>query len=215
MRKLILGLWIVHLAVIGSVGLVLGATKPGPSSQVIQGIGIGDPAVSGHIAYISGQRLACTPLAAEDEFAAHCTITIMGQPLEIRARRNGLASMNALGGTCTAAYMGREWPCEIGMHFTNMPWFAYMTTPLGLTSHQVDALRQQYWVENLPEQTFITLAVGLATITLVLGLVTLPMLVQPRVQRKPVTALITVFVNLMALPFVFLLFLWLTAGFWD
>ncbi len=215
MRKLILSACAVYVVAVGVIAITLHSAKPGPSGQAIQGVGIGNYSAPNSIAYLSGQRLACARLPAGDAFAERCTVSIADKVLEIRAQRNGPESMNQLGGTCAAFYNEREWPCEMGMRHANVAWFAYISPQLGLSSQDMDVLRQHYWIENLPEQPFINLSLVIAGITTALGLVAVPVLIAPRVQRRSLTALITVYANLMLLPATFILSLWLTAGLWD
>lgn len=92
--------------------------------------------------------------------------------LELYARRNPPTDLKQLGGSCEAFYDGKEWPCQIGSRHVHVHWFAYLNQPLGLNKSQLDALRRQYWIENLPEATFFRSFMVLSLTTIFVVMVT-------------------------------------------
>lgn len=128
--------------------------SPGPRGQALLGVAIGRHDGPGGIAYLSGRRLSCAP-AAEEPASSRCAVMVAGRPLELLARRNGSDAANQLGGVCSAQYAGREWPCVVGSRHVHTHWFAYLSEPLGLGPAELEALRRQHPVENLPERVFL------------------------------------------------------------
>jgi hypothetical protein len=117
---------------------------PGPPSQDILGVGIGNYYSGAGVAYLSGRRLSCVSLPAEDPFTSICTVSIAGKPLEIRARRNPPADPMQLGGACEAIYDGQQWPCRVGSRHVQVHWFAYIDDPLGWADNQRFVYRERH-----------------------------------------------------------------------
>ena len=165
MHKTIVVLALTALAVLLALAIFVQCATPGPRSQDILGVGIGNYYSEAGVAYLSGRRLSCAPLPAEDPFTSICTVSIAGKSLEIRARRNPPADPMQLGGACEAVYEGRQWPCRVGSRHVQVHWFAYIDDPLGLDEAQLDGLRRRYLVENLPEEAILrgVVVVPLAT----------------------------------------------------
>lgn len=105
----------------------------------------------GGVVYLSGRRLDCAPPVG-NQGATRCTVSIAGEPLELLARRNGPGDSNQLGGICRARYAGREWPCSFGLRHVHVAWFAIIPEPLDLSPAQLEQLRRQQPLENLPER---------------------------------------------------------------
>lgn len=169
-RLLALGaaLYLICLAVLGTL---LVQASPGPRSQAITGVGLGSYQSETGIAYLSGRRLTCTDLPQPAPFDSRCRVEIAGKPLDILARRNAPTHPNQLGGTCEALYDGQQWPCKVGSRHVGVHWFAYLDTPLGLNSAQLETIRRHYPIENLPEQSFLRGAVVVVIVSTALAMI--------------------------------------------
>jgi hypothetical protein len=215
MRKVILLLSAICFVALAGVAILVYRASPGPASQEILGIGIGDYHSDAGIVYLSGRRLDCTQIEGTRALPSECTVDIAGKTLEIRARRNPPTDPNQLDGTCEASYDGRQWPCSIGSRHVDVHWFAYISEPLDLDAAQLKALRRQYIVENLPEEAFTR---GMIVVPLVAALVAAlatAVWLSPRIRRKAAYALLVAASGVTALTLIFLLSLFLTHGFWD
>lgn len=203
------------LAATAMTAIAVFLASPGPGSQEILGVGIGDPCGDKGFVFLSGRRLHCASLAEEDTFASACTISIAGKPLTIRARRNPPTDPMQFGGECAATYGGEQWPCRIGSRHVQVHWFAYIDDPLGLDQTQLDALRRRYLVENLPEEAFVR---GIVAVPLVVSVVILLLAGVWLSRRRSVGAriwLAAVLVSIFAGVVVFIISVFLTNGFWD
>lgn len=211
-RKIILSLAILSLFAMSILALLVHQASPGPDSQDILGVTLGrSDNYDTYIAFLSGRRLDCVP-EAEPPYTSTCTVTIAGKPLTIQAYRNEPPHLNQLGGGCEAIYNGQTWPCQISSRHVHVHWFAHIPDPLGLDTVQMDGLRRQYFIENLPEEPF------LASIWIAPILVTTLVLILLFTWRYPprkltwITAVpLALFTFFGTLTFT----LFLTNGFWD
>lgn len=210
-RKIILSLAILSLIIMGILALLVYQASPGPVSQDILGVTLGrsDNAVTG-IAFLSGRRLDCVA-EADPPYTSTCTVAIAGKPLTIQAYRNGPTNPMQFGGGCEANYAGKIWPCQMSSRHVHVHWFAHISDPLGLDAAQMDTLRQQYFIENLPEGFFFS------AIWIVSVFVTLLVLMgwfswYPRRRYAWLTAVPVGFVVFIATFYSTILF---TSGFWD
>jgi hypothetical protein len=170
MKKLIgIGLLLYFAAlVVVAIGLLDAA--PAPIHQVIREVEIGQYDGETGMVRLSGRHLHCSQRDQSD--GSTCSMELAGKPLEIYARRTSPVSVpfeRRLEGTCQAYYDGQKWPCRAG---NGLVWTAQIPEPLGLDRVGIDLLRQNYWIENLPEAVFLKgmLVLSLAT-TLVVMLV--------------------------------------------
>ncbi|MDX1414386.1 MAG: hypothetical protein R3293_09365 [Candidatus Promineifilaceae bacterium] len=211
-RKTILTLAIVLLLLIVLLAVFIYRASPGPADQDILGITLGgydNPEVG--VAHISGRRLNCTP-EANPPYTSTCTMDIANQPLTVQSFRNDPREPNQLTGGCTAVYEGQTWPCQINSRHVTVHWFAHISDPLGLDHEEMKALRQQYYIENLPEDPFI-LGIWLsAVIVTVLILIILFSWRYPPRKRTWLAAIIIAPATLLA---TLLFAVRLTSGFWD
>lgn len=210
-RKIILSLTILSFLALGMLAMLVYQASPGPASQDILGVTLGrSDNEDTNIAFLSGRRLDCVP-EAEPPYTSTCTVTIAGNPLTIQAYRNSPTHLMPLGGGCEATYNGQIWPCQISSRHISVHWFAHISQPLGLDKAQMDALRQQYFIENLPEDPFILgiwMSAILVTILVLIGWFSW----YPRQRYAWLTAVPVGLVTFVA-TFYFTLFF--TSGFWD
>jgi hypothetical protein len=150
-RKSVLLVFVICFVALALLAILLYRASPGPVSQEILGVGIGSHDDESGVVYLSGRRLNCDWSDGTQAFTSTCTVEISGKMLEIHARRNPATDPNQLGGTCEAFYDGQHWSCSIGSRHVHVHWFAYIREPLGLSGDQLEALRRQYFFENLPE----------------------------------------------------------------
>ena len=204
---------ICFLALILLVILIYRAS-PGPNSQEVLGVGIGSYDNVSGIAYLSGRRLNCDRTGGTQAFTS-CTVEISGKTLEIHARRNLATDSDQLGGTCEAFYDGQQWPCSIGSRHVHVHWFAYIREPLGLTGDQLEALRREYFVENLPEEAFMTGIVVVPIAAMLATILVTAAWLWPRARRKIPTALLVAASGIASLAGTFVLVILLTRDFWD
>lgn len=210
-RKIVLYVSLFALIALASLAWLVYRASPGPASQVILGLTLGQFDSEKGVVFLSGRRLHCVP-QAELPYTATCTITIEGRPLTIQAFRNEATHPNQLGGGCEAAYAGRTWPCEIGSRHVTVHWFAYISEPLGLEAAQMDALRRQYFFENLPEEPVLTGTLIFPLVVTSFLLVGLFAWQRPFRQHKWAA---TISIGLFTLITTFFFSVWLTSGFWD
>ena len=215
MRRVILLLSAIYSIALVILGFLIYRASPGPNSQEILGVGIGDYHDEAGIVYISGRRLHCTRAESNLSLASTCTIEIEGKLLEIRAQRNAPTHPNQLGGTCEAFYDDKEWSCSIASRHVDVPWFAYISLSLGLNKTQFDALRREYFFENLPEQVFIAGTIVVPVLTMVVAIVATAIWLWPRARSRASFALIAAAVGIASLTGTFILSILLTRGFWD
>ena len=215
MRKVILLLSVTCFLALAFIATLLYRASPGPASQEILGIGIGDYRDDAGIVYLSGRRLDCTRVEGAQAFPSVCTVDIAGKTLEIRARRNPPTDPNQLAGTCEASYDGRQWPCSIGSRHVDVHWFAFISKPLGLDAARLDALRRQFIFENLPEEAFTTGMIVVPIVAAMVAVLAAAVWLSPRIRRKAAYALLVAASGATALTITFLLSLLLTRGFWD
>jgi hypothetical protein len=215
MRKLIMLLSAGCLVALAFVATSVYLASPGPASQEIFGVGIGDYHTDAGIVYLSGRRLVCAQTEAAESFPSVCTVDIAGKTLEIRARRNPPTDPQQLAGTCEASYNGKEWPCSIGSRHVDVPWFAFIPDPLGLDKAQIEALRNEFFVENLPEEAFTVGMLVIPAMAAILALLATGVWLWPRVRRKASYVLLVAASGAITLTITFLLSLLLTRGFWD
>jgi hypothetical protein len=215
MRKSILLLSAICLLALVLVAAIIYGASPGPATQEILGVGIGDYHNAGGIAYLSGRRLNCTRVEGAQSFASICTIDIAGKTLEIHARRNPPTDPNQLDGACQASYDGRQWPCSIGSRHVHVNWFAFIPDPLGLDKAQVEALRREYFVENLPEEAFTVGMLVIPVVAAVGAVLATGVWLWPKVGRKASYVTLVAASGATALTIAFLVSLLLTRGFWD
>jgi hypothetical protein len=204
-----------YALVLASLGLALHLASPGPEHQELLGVGIGRHEDAGGIVYLSGRHLRCGP-ATDARFNQRCIVEVAGQTLELLARRNPPGHPVQVGGSCAARYAGREWPCEVGSRHIHVHWFAYLDEPLGLGGDQLDLLRRQYLVENLPENAF---ALGALVTPLVTAMAAVVAVVAwpRRVERRGAFGALAVALVLGMAGLVggFVLAGWATVPFWD
>ncbi len=171
-RKVVFRIGGLYCIIVGIIVINLLQAAPGPRDQEIHGVGIGSYDRSAGIAYLSGRQLACVPVSQPAAFTSACTVTIAGKALTIFARHNQTTPLDHFDGSCEARYDGRVWECRLAWRHVHTPWFAYIDAPLDLSDAQIAILRQQYWIENLPEaivMQFIQLSVLLSTSLAALG----------------------------------------------
>ena len=203
------------LAAIAMIAITVFLASPGPGTQEILGVGIGDPYGDKGRVFLSGRRLHCVSLAEGDSLASACTISIAGKPLTIRARRNPPTDPMKFGGECAATYGGEQWPCRIGSRHVQVHWFAYIDDPLGLDQTQLNALRRRYPVENLPEEAFVR---GIVAVPLVVSVVILLLAGVWLSRRRSVGVriwLAAILVSMFTGVVVLIISVFLTNGFWD
>jgi hypothetical protein len=204
-----------YLAGLAMLALSLHNASPGPASQEILGVGIGRHDQSGGIVYLSGRYLQCARPKDQLSGMSTCRIELAGRTLEIHAQRNPAMHPNQLGGTCTALYAGKAWPCRVDSRHIQVPWFAYLDEPLGLNSNQLAALRQHYLLENLSESSFWNGNILFALTTAVLFFVVVGVWLWPRTRHKFSGALLTIVCGAALGYGAWLLAIFLTNGFWD
>ncbi len=211
-RKIILTVSILSLLAIGILALLVYQASPGPSSQDILGVTLGqyDNDSTG-IAFLSGRRLDCVP-DSDPPYTSSCTVTIAGQPLTIQAFRNSLAHPNQLGGGCKATYAGEVWPCQMSSRHVHVHWFAHISEPLGLDAAQMDTVRRQYLFENLPEEPFLY---SIVTLPFILTILILAGLFAWRYPQNKRTWLTAVTLGIFTFIGTFLFTFTLTNNFWD
>lgn len=149
--SIISGILFVGLAVLG---LLVHRASPAPETQVIRGVALGRYDSEAGFTFLSGRRLDCVP-QANAPYTDACTVQLNGRPLTIHAYHNGPEHPNQIGGGCMATYAGQTWSCDFGSRHVHTHHFAYIPDPLGLETAQLQALQQQYWIENLPEEPFL------------------------------------------------------------
>ncbi len=213
-RKLIYLISAVYFVALAALAILIHRASPGPISQEILGVGIGNHRSEAEIVYLSGRRLHCTRVKVSQPFASKCTVEVAGQTLEIHARRNAPTDPNQLGGTCEAIYDGKQWPCEIGSRHVDVPWFAYIAEPLGMSESQLDTLRREYFFENLPETTFFVGMLIVPVATMLVAIAVTVVWLWSKGNRVSV-ALIAAVLGLATLVGTFILSVFLTSGFWD
>jgi hypothetical protein len=210
-QKLALSVALGVLIAAAVLALLVYQASPGPQSQDILGLALGEyDSVTGW-AFLSGRRLNCL---SEDElpYTSVCRVAIAGEPLTIRAYRNSSSHTNHLGGGCEATYAGRDWPCQIMSRHVHVHWFAQINDPLGLDAAQMEGLRQRYFFENLPQELMMfgtLIAPFVVTLLAVVGIL---------VWRRPSSRYGWMAVTgLSVLTFCSVLFFAfrLTSGFWD
>lgn len=215
MRKVMLLFSAIYFIGLVAIGFLVYGASPGPGSQEILGVGIGDYNDDAGIAYISGRRLNCTSTEGAQSLASICTIEIEGELLEIHVQRNPPTHANQLGGICEAFYDDKEWLCRIASRHVDVHWFAYISDPLGLNRNQLDALRREYFFENLSEQVFIAGMIEVPILTTAIAILVMVAWLWPRARNRVSFALITAVVGIASLVGTSLLSILLTRGFWD
>ncbi|MBK8990043.1 MAG: hypothetical protein IPM39_28940 [Chloroflexi bacterium] len=211
MRTIILALSAATFIALVALGWLVYRASPGPDNQDILGVTLGKSDNETGLAFISGRRIECVP-EADAPYTSTCTMTIAGQLLTIQAFRNGPEQPNQVGGGCQAVYAGQTWPCAISSRHVDVHWFAHISDPLGLDAAQLTTLRQQYFMENLPEEPFLTgmlVAPVLAALAVLAGWWAWK---RPSTWRGWGTA---VGLSMVSLIGVFVLAIKLTRGFWD
>jgi hypothetical protein len=214
-RKVALVLVSFYVVIASAVVLALFQATPGPSSQDIQGVAIGTAQSSEGIAYISGKRLACRSLEQPNLYTSHCSITIAGKHLTLLAGRNAPSDFDQFGGRCQAQYDGQTWPCHFGFRHVHTPWFAYLDTSLGLSARQLDELRRQYWIENLPEAAFLQFIAVSAVLTTIVAAGSAVLWLWPTRQNKLVVVGVVGVISLLVCFSSGIATLVMTSRFWD
>ena len=215
MRRAVLLLTGAYLAGLLILAVLVFRATPGPRSQEILGVGIGSYEADAGIAFLSGRRLHCVPLAGDGIYAMACTVEIGGKPLEIRARRNAPSDPNQLGGVCAAFYDGKVWPCEIGSRHVQVPWFAYLSEPLGLSAAQLAGLRRTYLFENLPEPPLVQGMFAVPILTMSVVMLASGAWLWPMRSRKQEVVWASMMLGAFALVMSFVVAVFVTAGLWD
>lgn len=204
---------IIYFTGLAIVGLLIYRASPGPESQEILGVGIGDWRGENGIALFSGRRLVCDNTAASPPFTTMCQIEIAGKPLQIKAVRSN-TSISPLDNSCTAFYDGKTWSCRIGSRHVHVHWFAYIEEPLGLSNSEMNALRRQYFFENLGEDPFLYGGIITAVINAILITANYLLWFWGRMKRWVLLLAVVVM-----LPIIFygslIITVLLTNGFWD
>ncbi len=214
-RKLILGGTAVYFIALGSLVLLLHQASPGPEGQEIYGAAIGQWDTEGGIVFLSGRRLDCEDTAVGDSYAAVCTAEIAGKSLQIKAVRNVQSSPFPWDGECESVYDGQSWPCRFGSPFIQVHWFAYVDNP-ELDKAQMDQLRRQYFIENLPEEAFLWGMVVTAVTTALVIITALTAWFWPRAKQQKIRW--AVGMTLLSIPIFFgalILGVKITSNFWD
>lgn len=214
MRRMILLVSGLCFASLILLAILIHGASPGPASQEIHGVGIVSDAIRSGIVYFSGRRLDCERIGTQT-FASICTVVISGKPLEIRARRNPASDPNQLGGACEAFYDGKQWPCSIGSRHVDVHWFAYIGEPLGLTGDQLEALRREHLIENLPEEAFLTGLLAVPVVAMLVASLATAVWLWPRARSRLSSALVIAASGMASMSGTFALGLLLTRGFWD
>lgn len=205
----------LYFVVAGVIAVALMRASPGPSEQDIHGIGIGSYDKPGGIMYISGRRLHCIPTPQPSAYTSQCSIPIEGKPLTILAAHNHATPLDDFDGSCQASYDERSWPCHFRWRHVHVPWFAYLDAPLTLSAQQLDALRRQYWIENLPEAVFLRFAgVSVVASTAMAALLSMLWWWPTRTNRLGILSRVAV-VSLIAMLGSGIGALFLISGFWD
>jgi hypothetical protein len=202
--------------VLGVLAIFLYNASPGPVSQEILGVGIGRHDQTGGIAYLSGRHLRCE--GPKDQLVGStttCQVEIAGRSLMIRAQRNPPMHPNQLGGSCEAFYAGKAWPCRIDSRHVHVAWFAYLDESLGLDNDQLAVLRQHYFLENLPESSFLNGISLVSFVTAALVFVIVGVWLRPRMRNRFSGALLTIACSAVTWFGTWLLAVVLTNGFWD
>lgn len=210
-RRLALVLAAAGLIALSIVGWLVYQASPGPETQDILGVRLGQYGSDAGVAYISGRRLDCSP-TAEPPYTSTCRIEVAGQPLVIQAYRNGPDNPHQLGGGCKANFDGRTWPCEITSRHVHVHWFAAIDPPLELDGAQMSALRRQYLIENLPQEIFVR---SLAIVPFAVTVLLLVMLLAWRVPARGRAWASLAGLGLAAWVGAFVLTVVVTGGFWD
>ncbi len=215
-RKLILGFTAVYFITLGILVLLLYQASPGPEGQEILGVGIGQWGTEESIIFISGRRLECGAMAVGDPFAASCTAQIAGKPLQIKAIRNAPSSLFPFGGRCQALYDGQMWPCDYGSPHVQVHWFAYVQSDMGLGKAQMDQLQRRYFIENLPEETFLWGMVVTAVLTALISVTALTAWLWPEAKKQKIRWAIGMgLISILLFFGVLILGVQITGNFWD
>ena len=214
LRYAILALCVSYLVLLAVLAVAVWRATPGPPDQAIAGIGIGSHGVGPGIAYLSGRRLTCVPDVRDGLPGSRCRVMVAGKALEIGAWRNPPGHPNQLGGRCEARYAGTLWPCRVDSRHVHVHWFAYLDFPPGLRQEQLDALRREYYFENLGEEPYLAAVLVLPPLTAIAVAGTVLATFRPWARPGPgVPAAISGAVA--ALLGTFFATLFLTGGFWD
>ncbi len=213
LRKLLFFCATLYFVALALLAIFLHQASPGPRSQEIVGVSIGQNDSNDGAVYFSGRRLRCSELADDPTFATVCNIEIAGKALEIRARRNPFP--DTLDGICEASYDGQQWPCEMGSRHIHVRWFAFIEDPLGLDKAQLDALRREYFFENLPEEPFIRAIFTLPVVTAVAMMLTVGAWLWPGARHKLVVVPTLAVVGVISVVGTFFFTVFATNGFWD
>jgi len=204
----------IYFIALSALGVVIYQASPGPTSQEILGLGIGDLYSAESMVYLSGRRLSCIPLEDTHQFAVTCSVELAGHQLEVQARRNTSSAPNQFGGICQAFYNEQSWPCTLASRHVHVHWYAYMPS-LGLSSTQLVSLRHQYPVENQPEAVFLT---SLVVVPLVTAAVVVLLVVnwdRARARGNKHWILRGLTASVISLIGTFLVWFSLTNAFWD
>ena len=214
-HKLLLIITIAFFTSLVILAAILYPASPGPDTQEILGVGIGQWENESGIAFLSGRRLNCQRVDNNSAYAALCRVEIAGKMLEIQAKRNQPPNMMQFGGQCTAFYDDQEWPCRISSRHMHVHWFAIVESPLGLSNAEMDVLRQKYFLENAPEEPFLWGMVIVAVITAVLVLANFFVWLKPKVKRPWLLLIPAVSIGLITFYGMLFIGLFATNGFWD
>ncbi|MCP4419349.1 MAG: hypothetical protein GY805_22270 [Chloroflexi bacterium] len=215
LQKFLLFFTIGYFAVLAILALFIYRASPGPKAQEIWGVGIGSWQSESGIAFLSGRQLDCSPAEDSSPFTSVCQVKVIGKTLEIHASRNEPPSKQLLNGHCTAFYDGKEWPCKIGTPNLATNWFTYIDPPLGLNEGQLDALQQQNYFENLPEDTFMLGSLLMAVVTTILIVANYLLRFWRKTKVKYLLFLTAVPITLVTFFSNVLFAFWITRGFWD
>ena len=206
--SIISGILLAGLAVLG---WLVHQASPAPEAQIIRGVALGRYDSEAGFTFLSGRRLDCTP-QADAPYTDTCTMQLNGRLLTIQAVRNGPEHPNQIGGGCMATYAGQTWSCDFGSRHVHIHHFAYIPDPLGLETAQLQALQQQYWIENLPEEPFLMGSLAAPFVALIAFLAGWWVWLRPSGWRGWATAVglsMVVWIGTFASAFT------LTSGFWD
>ncbi|VAW31077.1 hypothetical protein MNBD_CHLOROFLEXI01-1195 [hydrothermal vent metagenome] len=215
LQKLLRLFTIGYLFILIMLAIAILRVSPGPESQEVWGVGIGSWQSESDITFLSGRWLNCTPADDSSPFATVCQIEIADKLLQIHASRNEPPSMQLLNGRCEAFYDGKEWPCSIGTPNLATNWFTYIDPPLGLSKAQLDTLRQQYYIENLPEDTFVFGVLITAVLTTLLIVANYLVRFWHKTKVKYLLFLTAVPITLVTFYGSAMIAVWITRGFWD
>lgn len=201
-----------YLGLLVIMAVMLHRASPGPESQEILGVTIGDWTNDAGAAYLSGRRLTC----AEDTAInmSVCTIEIAGNTLTIHARRTPTPEFS-LNGLCRAFYNGQEWGCIIASRHVGVYWFAYIESGLALGKEHIKQLHRKYFFENLSENAYINGIFVFSILTMGLAVFATNFWCHAHNKSKIICVLLPLMAGWVSLIISLFVAGFVTSGFWD